>query len=580
MLPLSVQDPKKSDERPNLSSRVIYIIQKRISEVIIVFNSTVVFLLSTWVLTTDFPFRVLLVLLATLSTLLTYWLPSRLPGLKLTQLLVLIPLAVSCISYLALELSTPSSLHRISGSAHVVKTLSTIPQSFSNLSGNPAISVVIPARNEEDDLLIKTIEYLFKETPESLLHEIIIVDDQSDVPIHEMVDRLIANSREKSKVHVIRLDARQGLANAKTIGASSAQASHILFLDGHCRVTPGYAELLMARSLANPNDIIVPHVIDVDAATFDFTAKEGGKKMMFEWNFEFAWFENEASDERVPVASGGLLLMPKAQFMNGKYDRGMLEWGGENIEQSLRAWMCGGRVIVERNAKIGHVFNRKLRPGRVSVAQVHMNQARAAFVWLDDWVRFFEAKHMAGAGFLTDLGPYIDERLELRHRLGCNTFDRFVDEFRPIFDERNLLADSEYTIQDIKTGLCVTGNTTATRGKWREKPVELEWSHCRMYDNLQRFGPASNNTRIRSVRFERCFTVKEKELVLEPCESGGATKPLQTIAFDGNRIRMPADDMCLGSPELEDVAAAVGSRVKLVKCQDTSLGSRKIYLGV
>lgn len=529
--------------------------------------------------TTDFPFRVLLVLVATLATLLTFWLPSKLLGPKSAQL-VLIPLALSGISYLALELSTPSSLHRISGSAHVVKTLSTMPPSISDPFGDPAISVVIPARNEEDDLLIKTIEYLFKETPESLLHEIIIVDDQSDVPIQNVVDRLITNSTEKSKVHVIRLDARQGLTNAKTIGASSAQASHILFLDGHCRVTPGYAELLLSRSLANPNDIIVPHVIDVDAATFDLKAKEGGKKMMFEWNFEFSWFENEGSDDRVPVSSGGLLLMPKAQFMNGKYDRGMLEWGGENIEQSLRAWMCGGRVIVERNAKIGHVFNRKLRPDRVSVVQVQKNQARAAFVWLDDWVRFFEAKHMPGARFLTDLGQYIDERLELRHRLGCHTFDRFVDEFKPIFDERNLLADSEYSIQDIRTGLCVTGNTTATTGKWREKPVELQWNHCRMHESLQRFGPASNNTRIRSVRFERCFTWKEKELVLKPCESGGATKSLQTITFDDNRIRLAKEDMCIGSPDVDEVAAAVGSKVKLVKCQNTFLGSRKIYLGV
>lgn len=50
---------------------------------------------------------------------------------------------------------------------------------------------------------------------------------------------------------------------------------------------------------------------------------------------------------------------------------GMLDWGGENIEQSLRVWMCGGKILVDREAKIGHIFERpapknKVRSGQVS----------------------------------------------------------------------------------------------------------------------------------------------------------------------------------------------------------------------
>lgn len=47
---------------------------------------------------------------------------------------------------------------------------------------------------------------------------------------------------------------------------------------------------------------------------------------------------------------------------SGKYDPGMLEWGGENIEQSLRVWMCGGEIFAVRNSFVGHIFSRPAKP--------------------------------------------------------------------------------------------------------------------------------------------------------------------------------------------------------------------------
>lgn len=47
---------------------------------------------------------------------------------------------------------------------------------------------------------------------------------------------------------------------------------------------------------------------------------------------------------------------------SGKYDPGMLEWGGENLEQSMRVWMCGGEIFVVRDSFVGHIFDRPPKP--------------------------------------------------------------------------------------------------------------------------------------------------------------------------------------------------------------------------
>lgn len=356
-------------------------------------------------------------------------------------------------------------------------------------------SIIISARNEEK-YIVKTLEFLFKNTAYDAIREVIIVDDASTKPVKELLDDSIPR-RILDKTKIIRFDEPQGLIRGRITGADSALSDNLFFLDAHCKPQAGWEYPLLQHLKTNYRRVACPVIYDVKEHNWEDVGTHGSK-MMFEWTFEFGWFED--MEEEIPVMSGGILAMTKEWWKeSGKYDPGMLEWGGENLEQSIRLWLCGGEIIVDRRSQIGHIFSRppKPNPGNRLVIQVQKNQKRAAKVWLDEYYALFYKYHPEVRGHQE--GDVMDRQRLRYDQLTCMPFQWYVDKFRPAF-ERKVLLDHDFKhIVHNNTGLCLS----AERKEGGNNGIKLD--RCDLTNFDQQWQVVSGNRMIQNRGTHQCL---------------------------------------------------------------------------
>ncbi|KAK6587956.1 glycosyl transferase [Cryptosporidium xiaoi] len=392
---------------------------------------------------------------------------------------------------------------------------------------NDQISVVIPVYNEEE-FISKTIVYTIESTPKALLGEIIVVDDYSKISVVEVLESQLPEEYKKY-VRVIRIMKSQGLIRSKIVGADAAFGPNIFFLDGHCRPKPGWSEALVKSIRENYKRVVCPIVQSISNKDWSDVGTAGAK-MMIEWNFEFHWYDDGLKE--VPIASGGIMMITKRWWEeSGKYDPAMLFWGGENIEQSFRVWLCGGEIHVVRNSLVGHIFDRKNLDKRNSdfeykkmlVDNMNINHQRTAIVWLSEqyYEAYFKNFHIFGRNNIQNIDG-IGERLAIKHKLGCKPFKWFVDKFRPAFERQGELHSNFHHIQHVKSKLCLS---------IKNKQINNTFSMYRSNDNKEIPMTVIPND---VSKYNQKTTVEYDLIVLEKCNIDDESQKWSFIL--GNRM--------------------------------------------
>jgi len=210
--------------------------------------------------------------------------------------------------------------------------------------------------------------------------EIVVVDDASS---DGSLEFLKTPEYSGKSIRTARNDERRGLIFSRALAADLARGRYLVFLDAHCAVVPGWLEL-MAGELSGIGNrgLVVPLIYGLKPEDWTLDLEKGGTDGCTVSNpfLDFVWAAPIELEGRLATCTiGGGAWMTSREWYDhlGGLDRGMVYWGGENIDFPLRTWLAGGACLVAAGARVGHLFN-KTPPSRMAEADLLYNKIRVA----------------------------------------------------------------------------------------------------------------------------------------------------------------------------------------------------------
>jgi glycosyltransferase involved in cell wall biosynthesis len=295
-----------------------------------------------------------------------------------------------------------------------------------------SLSVIVVSLNEGESLR-RTVDNLRDTLPQQ--SEIIVVDDGS-------TDRSSGFLSEGyDGVTLLRPEGRLGAIAARNLGASQAKGDVLVFSDAHVVAPPGWVDPLV-DVLARPEVGAAAPAISTMRPAVEATGY--GQKWQ-DASLTVAWLGQKSSAPYpVPLLGAGFLALRRDVFTEiGGFDSGLVLWGAEDSELSMRLWMYGYECWVVPGVDVQHAFRTKfpyeikwepVLHNRLRLASIHFGPRRLLRVVerLKQYDEFAAASARLLAG---DLGSRVAKMRQVRQRDDDWFFRRFESELRSDLSE-------------------------------------------------------------------------------------------------------------------------------------------------
>ena len=281
--------------------------------------------------------------------------------------------------------------------------LGQIPQSFEHVCQTASYPVIgqIPASliivfydYQIYDLKV-TLSSIQVNTPESLIREIIVVDDGStDAKVVKDAKEYVGRI---PKAVLIRNDKHEGEVIGRLKAVRKAKSARLVFLSTTVVVAPGWLEPLLDHVHHHTLAVAVPH-LDKVFESYKYELVPRTWVAGFFWSLVVKLTRVVQKEENTDILLGvksptlkGDIFATTTDYIKqiGFYDASLAGSGAEHIELSLRTWMCRGEIKVIRCSHAG-ILN-FLDSSPIDDA---MSAWRVSQLWMSDYVSL--TAHLSG----------------------------------------------------------------------------------------------------------------------------------------------------------------------------------------
>jgi len=218
------------------------------------------------------------------------------------------------------------------------------------------LSVIIPARNET--YLERTIKNVLK-------------NSRGEIEIIVILDGWIPDPQIKTDNRVTFLHYKDSIGQRKAIneGVKRCKGKYIMKLDAHCAVDEGF-DVKLAQD-CEYDWTVVPRMYNLDHKTWlpkrhkltdymyisSMTADKPFRAMYYTGKEYHKLHKNKALIDDIMCCMGPCFFMYKDRFLElGGCDEAHGGWGQQGVEVSLKAWLSGGSLKVNKKTWFAHWF--------------------------------------------------------------------------------------------------------------------------------------------------------------------------------------------------------------------------------
>jgi polypeptide N-acetylgalactosaminyltransferase len=163
--------------------------------------------------------------------------------------------------------------------------------------------------------LLRCLHSIHNRTPPELLHEIILINDNStNWDLFYPFESYVA-SNFGGKVKLFVNTERKGLILSRMEGAMRATGEVVVFLDSHMEVNVNWLVPLLEPIVLNPKTATVPVLDSFSPQTLEYERLGHGTRGGFDWNFVYKWFPMRDVDLETPesdaITSSNLVATTK-----------------------------------------------------------------------------------------------------------------------------------------------------------------------------------------------------------------------------------------------------------------------------